>query len=89
MAQTISDKIGGPTDPKLELNPPLPPFQCCEAKTVILRELTFCFSMSLVVLLSKESNIGRGGGGVNKNFASLHKFIVINWVSHLLMSLVV
>ena len=59
---------------------------------MILRELTFCPSMSLVVLLSKESNIGRGGGGgggVNKNFASLHKFIVINWVSHLLMSLVV
>ena len=46
--------------------------------------------MSLVILLSKKCNIEKGErGGVNKNFASLHKFIVINWVSHLLMSLVV
>ena len=57
---TISDKIGGPTDPKLELNPPLPLFQCCQAKTAILRDLP---SMYLVVLLSKECNIERGGGG--------------------------
>ena len=64
MAQTISDKIGGPTDPKLELNPPLPPFQCCEAKTAILCELTFCPSMSLVVLLSKECNIEKGERGL-------------------------
>ena len=46
--------------------------------------------MHLVVLLSKNATLKRGGGGgINKNFANLHKFIVINWVSHLLMLLVV
>ena len=44
--------------------------------------------MSLVVVLSKKSNIEKGEGGLIR-ILQVHINLVINWVSHLLMSLVV